>query len=169
MKNLTENQQSIINVLTNEFININQSRVLHKSVGNPLLAYSNEVHDIRDTEEEERDIIIAKNNAIRLSRKDKIREDYNYLVDLLEEVAPSICIKKRDFDIVISVENIYLYINYQLTKLNETKFIYYDNVVMFSETIILTFKEKEYDNIIDLINSDAFAKSFKQLINRAIQ
>lgn len=169
MKNLTKNQQSIINVLTNEFINMNESRVLHKSVINPLLAYSNEVYDIRDDEEVERDIIIANNNAIRLSRKDKMKEDYNYLVDLLEEVAPCIGIEKRDFDIVIRVENIVLFIDYKLTKLNETKFIYHNNVVMLSETITLIFKGKEYDNIIDLIKSDDFAKSFKALVNRAIR
>lgn len=169
MTNLTKNQQSIINVLTNEFININECRVLHKSVGNILLAYSNEVYDIRDAEEEERDIIINNNNAIRLSRKDKMKEDYDYLVDLLEEVAPCIGIEKRNFDIVISVENIVLYIDYQLTKLNETKFMYHDNVVMYSEIIILEFKGEKYDNILDLIKSNDFAKSFKELVNRAIQ
>ena len=169
MTNLTKNQLSIINVLTNEFININESRVLHKYVGNPLLTYSNEVYDIRDAEEEERDIIIFNNNAIRLSRKDKMKEDYDYLVDLLEEVAPCIGIEKRDFDIVIKVENIVLFINYQLTKLKETKFMYHDNVVMYSEIIILEFKGEKYDNILDLIKSNDFAKSFKELVNRAIQ
>jgi hypothetical protein len=169
MKNLTQNQQLIVEKLVAEFNNINESRVLQKAGNNPLLAYSNEVHDIRDIEEDKRDIIIAKNDAVRSSRKDKMNEDYNYLVDLLEEVDPSIRIEKRVFDIVISVKNIYLFINYKLTKLDETKFIYHDNVVMFSETILLDYKGIEYDNIIDLIKSENFSKSFKQLINRAIQ
>jgi hypothetical protein len=169
MKNLTENQQLIVETLVAEFTNINESRNFQKTKSNPLLAYCDEVYKIRNAEESERNIIIAQNNAISFSRLDKMKSDYDYLVDLLEEVDADIMIEKRNFDILIYVENIVLFINYKRTRLYETKFMYHSDVIAFSENILLEFKGKKYTTILDVIQSEDFSNSFKGLINRAIK
>jgi hypothetical protein len=169
MKNLTENQQLIVESLVAEFTNINESRVLQKAGNNPLLAYTDEVYNVSNAEEEERNIIEAKNNAIIRSRQEKIKSDYDYLVNLLEEVDADIMIEKQHNGIKISVENIELYINYDLKSADWKAFQYQRSVTIFSEVVLTKYKGRYYDNILDLIKSDDFAKSFKQLINRAIR
>lgn len=169
MKNLTKNQEQIIETLVAEFTNINESRVMQKAGNNPLLAYTDEVYSISNQEEEERNIIEAKNHAIIRSRQDKIKSDYDYLVNLLDEVDAIIMIEKRDKDIKISVENLELYINYGLESLGYKRFKYQSDIQELSEVVTTQYQCREYDSILDVINSEDFAKSFKQLVNRAIR
>ena len=113
MQNLTKKQMEIIEDLKNQFAEINVSREVSSS--NPLLVYANQLESIKRNENAERDIILAKNNAILKARDYRIKEDFYYLAKLLSEVDDSINIELnshiRTQNIEISYQNISLYIH----------------------------------------------------------
>ena len=167
MQNLTKKQMEIIEDLKNQFAEINVSREVSSS--NPLLVYANQLESIKRNENAERDIILAKNNAILKARDYRIKEDFYYLAKLLSEVDDSINIELnshiRTQNIEISYQNISLYIHYKLTFLDDVKYKYASDTHVI-DSIEIEYKGVMYQNVQEIIKSDDFAKSFKQLLNR---
>lgn len=167
MQNLTKKQMEIIEDLKNQFAEINVCREVSSS--NPLLVYANELESIKQSENAERDIILAKNNAILRVRDYRIKEDFVYLATLLEEVDDNINIELnshiRTKEIEISYQNISLYIHYDIDYLNNVSYKYAKDIAVI-DSIKIKYKGIEYQNIQEIIKSDDFSKSFKQLLNR---
>lgn len=167
MQNLTKKQMEIIEDLKNQFAEINVSREVSSS--NPLLVYANELESIKRNENAERDIILAKNNAILKGRDYRIKEDFYYLAKLLSEVDDNINIELnnhiRTKDIEISYQNISLHIHYKIDYLNNVHYKYAEDIAVI-DSIRMEYHGIEYKNIQEVIQSDDFAKSFKQLLNR---
>ena len=167
MKNLTKKQMEIIEDLKNQFAEINLCREVSSS--NPLLVYANEFESIKQSENAERDIILAKNNAILRARDYRIKEDFVYLAKLLAEVDDNINIELNNQisirEIKISFQNISLYIHYNINYLNNICYKYAKDINVI-DSIRLEYKGIEYPNVQEIIKSDDFAKSFKQLLNR---
>ena len=168
MQNLTKKQMEIIEDLKNQFAEINVCREVSSS--NPLLVYANEFESIKQSENAERDIILAKNNAILKARDYRIKEDFVYLAKLLAEVDDNINIELNNHhisrqDIEISFQNISLYIHYYINYLDNISYKYANNIDVI-DSIRLEYKGIEYPNVQEIIKSDDFAKSFKQLLNR---
>jgi hypothetical protein len=169
MKNLTPKQNKIIKALQEQFAEINRTR--HVSTSNPLVRYANEFNGIRQQEYEDRANIIAKNNAIISSLKERASEEHNYLYQLVKEVDDDIEIK---YEVHHSTVFIYLrkggdfgrciYLSYHCNILPIVRFEYEKDITPYSR-FCLMYCGRDYHDIHEVIQSDYFAKEFKELLN----
>jgi hypothetical protein len=167
MQNLTKKQMEIIEDLKDQFSQINVCREV--SNANPLLAYASELESIKRAENAERAIIVARNNAIMFSYNERLEADFDYLNELLSEIDSNIEIEIESFirtkNIKISYQNIEIYIHYTINYHDQTNYKYAENTYAI-DNIELSYKAVTYQNIREVIESDDFSGSFKQLLNR---
>ena len=167
MQNLTKKQMEIIEDLKNQFSQINGFREV--SNVNPLLAYANELESIKRNENAERAIIVARNYALLISNDERVKADFKYLEELLHEIDDNIEIEIESFArsraIKISYQNISLHIHYTVHYHDETNYKYAQDTYVI-DTTKLSYRGVEYQNIREVIESDDFSASFKQLLNR---
>ena len=168
MQNLTKKQMEIIEDLKDQFSQINECR--KASNANPLLAYANEMESIKRAENAERATIVARNNAIMFSYNERVEADFDYLNELLSEIDSNIEIEIESFVarskwIKISYQNISLHIHYTVHYHEEKNYKYAKDTYVI-DTTKLSYRGVEYQNIREVIESDDFSASFKQLLNR---
>jgi hypothetical protein len=169
MKNLTPKQNEIIKALQEQFAEINRTKLV--STSNPLVRYANEFNSIRQQEHMDRANIIAKNNAIISSLKERAIEEHIYLFQLVKEVDKDIEIKCNIHDNAVFIylrkggdfgKSINL--SYHCNILPTVRFEYEEDITPYHR-FCLMYCGRDYHDIHEVIQSDYFAKEFKELLN----